>query len=458
MMGPGRGTPNMAILPWGHPFEDYLDPLGISMERFRTAVSGGWIFNYVRALQCAGIASTLILVSRQVRRASFSTHEPTGAGFCVLPAPWWLRFATKSARGVDRATVAGPAPGPSEARVGGSGAGRGTRRTVEAVRDLARYGATPALPLARALRRTGCTGILCQEYEYHRFDLCVAVGRMLRIPAFGIFQGAEPGEGALQPLIRPISIRNSAGLIIGVNAEAQRVKVDYDLPAERIGSIQNPVALEEFPPPDAARARASLGIPTSTRVVVWHGRVNLRTKGLDLLIEAWRRLMASRSPESVRLLLIGSGGDDEALRRRIAPELNAGTIHWVDRYVAERVELYRLLMAGDVYVFPSRHEGFPVAPLEAMACAIPVVAGQASGVREILERGELDGGIQVPSEDSEALAAALGSLIDNPEGARVLAAAARRRVESHFSVAAVGARLRAWLAERGFYDGDVVRT
>jgi glycosyltransferase involved in cell wall biosynthesis len=455
-MSPREGRPHMAILPWGHPFEEYLETLDISMERFRTVVSGGWIFNYVRALECAGIASTVILVSRDARRVTFSTHEPTGAGFCVLPAPWWLRIVTGGGNSAERSAAIASAA-PSNPRAGGRQEGRGKRGPGEAVRDLARYGATPTLALGRALRQSGSTGILCQEYEYPRFDVSVALGRLLGIPTFGIFQGGVPGKGALQPLVRPTFVRSSAGLIIGVTAEAQRVQGDYNLPAERIGDIQNPVALEEFPAPDQSGARASLGIPPATRVVVWHGRVNLRTKGLDLLVEAWRRLLAERSTQDVRLLLIGSGEDDEALRRSITVELADDSIQWVDRYIAERAKLYGLLAAGDVYVFPSRHEGFPVAPLEAMACGLPLVAGQASGVREILERGELDGGIQVPAEDPEALAAALGSLIDNPERARALGAAARRRVEGHFSVPAVGDRLGGWLDARGFYERTAAR-
>jgi glycosyltransferase involved in cell wall biosynthesis len=57
------------------------------------------------------------------------------------------------------------------------------------------------------------------------------------------------------------------------------------------------------------------------------------------------------------------------------------------------------LSVADVYVFPSRHEGFPVAPLEAMACGLPIVAAYAPGICDILSEGEESGGLVVPTNN-----------------------------------------------------------
>jgi glycosyltransferase involved in cell wall biosynthesis len=473
--------PNLAILPWGYVFEEFLDPLGITMEQFRTTVSGGWLFNYVRALGGVGIESTIVLVSRDARRTTWTAHEPTGARLCVLPAPIWLRAAlrgrpTRTGRTRRRSGRAGAhdaAPTTGQEAVTGTDVaaaidrdegGRNGALLLETMRDVARYGAMPVLPLTRALRRAGCTGILCQEYEYARFDVCVTVGRLMGIPVFGTFQGGTPGEGVLQPLLRPRAIRRSAGLIIGAAGEADRVREMYGIANEMIGRIHNPIALDEIEHADRDAVRASLGIEQDARVAVWHGRVSMHTKGLDVLVDAWRRIAGERP--HARLLLVGSGGDDGVLRALVAPELEAGTIRWIDRYIPEKAEVYRLLYAGDVHVFPSRHEGFPVAPLEAMACGLPVVAAQASGVAEILggaggsdngcsAGGSADSGVQVPTGDAAALAAALAALLDDPDRTLRMGAAARRRAEQHFSVPAIGARLGEWLAGRGFPRGRV---
>ena len=78
-----------------------------------------------------------------------------------------------------------------------------------------------------------------------------------------------------------------------------------------------------------------------------------------------------------------------------------------------------MLSAADVYVFPSRHEGLPVAPLEAMACGLPVVAADATGVEDVVG----DTGLVVPRGDVDALAVALDDLLADVERARSSACA-----------------------------------
>jgi glycosyltransferase involved in cell wall biosynthesis len=101
----------------------------------------------------------------------------------------------------------------------------------------------------------------------------------------------------------------------------------------------------------------------------------------------------------------------------------------------------RYLSAADVYVFPSRGEGLPVSPMEAMACGVPVVGSDASGMPDLLE-GQESGGVIVPRGDAAALASALGRMLDDLDLARRIGDAARRRAEQSFSLEAVGPRLR----------------
>lgn len=97
------------------------------------------------------------------------------------------------------------------------------------------------------------------------------------------------------------------------------------------------------------------------------------------------------------------------------------------------------------YVLPSRWEGFPVAPIEAMACGLPVVAADAQGVADIFENGEADGGLVVPRENPQALAAALGQILVIQNLAQELGKRAYHRVEAHFSLNAIGQQLRSFL-------------
>jgi glycosyltransferase involved in cell wall biosynthesis len=114
----------------------------------------------------------------------------------------------------------------------------------------------------------------------------------------------------------------------------------------------------------------------------------------------------------------------------------------------DRALIRQYLSAADVYVFPSRREGFPVAPLEAMACGLPVVAAAAPGIADIFDDGEDCGGLVVPTGDSASLAKSLGRLLDDDAAARLLGHRARVRVEQAFSLKAVGDQLHAFLRER----------
>jgi glycosyltransferase involved in cell wall biosynthesis len=186
-----------------------------------------------------------------------------------------------------------------------------------------------------------------------------------------------------------------------------------------------------------------LGLCPERTVVVWLGRVDISPKGIDTLIEAWLQVRAT-SVGSPILLLLGTGSGAAWLRSRIA-ELELDDICWRDEFVLDRAVVSTYLAAGDLYVLPSRQEGFPVAPMEAMAAGLPVVACDAPGVRAVIGEGSEAGGIIVPAGDAVALAGALRVLIEDGNLRTSLGDTAIRRVADRFSIDAVGVRLRAVL-------------
>jgi len=419
--------PSIALLPWGDAIEDFLDPLGLDLARFRDEMGGGWLFGYVEALRTAGVETTVVCCSRELRAPARWRHRPTGAWLLMLPMP---RAALRL-----RATIADHYA--SSAREASRRPGRLAALAAQPAHQLAPYLSTPLRLLAREARRAGWSALVCQEYEYQRFDVCTGLGRALGIPVFATFQGGAATRTGLERGVRPRTIRACAGLIIASRAEAERVRDAYRVAPERIADVPNPVDVARWGNDGRDRARAALSIPDSAVVVVWHGRVDLHQKGLDVLLDAWGTLATRPGLPGRRLLLVGSGADDAALRAR----LPQGAV-WVDRYVPEKARVAELLAAGDIYAFPSRHEGFAVAPLEAMATGLPVVAARAPGVAELLPQGRRSGGVVVPTGDSQALAAALGELLSDPAKRARLGKWARRRAEEAFSLEAVGRRLR----------------
>jgi glycosyltransferase involved in cell wall biosynthesis len=403
--------PRVAILPWGDAIEDFLDPLGLTLEAFRDELAGGWLFGYVEALRRAGVDATVVCCAHGVRSTTRWRHAPSGAPLRVLPSP----RAARAPRG-------------------------------RALRDpYPAYLATPPALLAREARRGGWRALLVQEYDSPRFDVCTAVGRLLGIPVFATFQGGYAPSARLERVLRPRTLRAAAGLVIASRAEAERVRVGYGVRAERIEELPNPLELELWSRPRDPARRAALGVPADAVVVAWHGRVDVARKGLDVLLDAWGALAARPGLPRRHLLLVGTGADAEALRGRLA---GLEDITWVDRYVLDKPEVAAMLAAADLYAFPSRHEGFPVAPLEAMASGLPVVAADAPGVAEILPGGAASGGVVVPVGDAAAFAAALARLLGDPGERERLGTLARARAEA-FSLDAVGARLRRVLLREG---------
>jgi glycosyltransferase involved in cell wall biosynthesis len=405
----------VALLPAGDRFEDFHDKIGVSLETYCTQLAGGWLFNYIKALRLAGVRTVLIYVSARVKEPMRVVHADSGAGVWVLPSP---RVHVRS-RHLQRRFA------PDS----------------RALAAVASYLATPLRGISRVLRREGCGAILCQEYENTRFDWCVLLGRLLHLPVFANFQGGSDSGTVIERVIRRYSVPNCAGLVVGSQHEISRVQRRYRLPMTRIGAIPNAVEVVDDRGNRNA-VRAGLGIGTPTRVVAWHGRVQVQTKGLDVLLDAWDLICRERSAADIRLLLVGNGRDAERLRNRIA---SSRKVTWIDRYVFDRRELWSYLHAADVYTIPSRREGFAVAILEAMACGLPVVATDAPGVVDVIPRGEADGGLIVPRESAGALARALMRVMDDRDLAERLGRLASQRVQTEFSLAVVGAKLRNFL-------------
>jgi starch synthase len=421
---PVRSAPEpvVALLPWGDIDHDFLRRLGVTLDEFRDEFTGSWMFGYVAALRTAGIATVIVCPTTSVSRPRREVHGPTGARLVLLPAP--RGFATLRRLAL-RGRVAGRRDPETIARA--------------AAAHLAPYLSTPPVRLRRLLQEERCSAVLCQDYENPRFDVCVAVARRARTPVFGTFQGGDEHHSRLERWTRPRALAACAGLVVAPDAEAERVSRRYGIAGAKVARVPNPVDSRLWGGGDREAGRAALGIPADALIVAWHGQVQLWRKGLDSLLEAWA-LLGARTGSDLRLVLVGAGEDLGELHRRIRASSLSG-IHVVENWVQDRRRLADLLAAADVYAFPSRHEGLAVAPLEALAAGLPVVASDARGASDAVG----DAGLVVPTGDAYALAAAIGELLDDPVRRAELARRARERVAERYSLEAVGGALRTFL-------------
>ena len=198
-----------------------------------------------------------------------------------------------------------------------------------------------------------------------------------------------------------------------------------------IGSgSSNGVDAAHFRPTPARRHRAlalrtHLGIPLTAPVIGFVGR-QLRDKGFPELLAAFR-MVQERLP-GAWLLLIGRPepagwrpGELETLLSRVRQVAQAG-------HLADPADAY---LAMDVLALPTHREGLPNVALEAAASALPVVATAATGAIDAVRDGET--GFLVPPHDVNALAAALLTVLTDPQRARHLGGSGRRWVEEAFA-------------------------
>jgi starch synthase len=426
----------MALLLWGNVIEDFLDRIGLSLDDFCERVTGGWLFGYIQALQAAGWQSVLFLVSREIEGPTHLRHVPSGTRICVLPV--WRAYKSVARGMVD------PYGGSVERVFGRASRLRHLGRFAR--KEAAPYLATPLGALARNLRREGCTAILTQEYEYARFDSCVLLGQFLGLPVYATFQGGDRPSGRFEQLVRPVTMRAACGFAIGANSEAERVVERYGIDAKKVWRIHNPIDLDLWRPMDRDESRRQLGLSPHSQIVIYHGRVDIYAKGLDILLAAWEQIRDGPGRQDQLLLIIGSGRDDAEFRQRLAG-LAFPAVRWIDRYETDRTIMRRYLSAADLYVLPSRREGFPVAPLEAMACGLPVVGSDIPAMSNIIEHGGASGGLIVPREDPRVLAETVQALLDNRDLRNQLGRNARRNIEDHFSIESVGRQLGEMLSQ-----------
>jgi glycosyltransferase involved in cell wall biosynthesis len=196
---------------------------------------------------------------------------------------------------------------------------------------------------------------------------------------------------------------------------------------EKITVIQRRVPI---PPPRSPKlrddARAALATANydlvttdSTAVALAVGRLDAEHRFGDL-IRAWRIVAARRS--NARLWIIGDGPERDNLYRQIGDldqrfrVLIPGTFDGLDE----------LLQAADISLVPAPHITPPLAMLEAMAAGLPVIAADASELRQSAEAC----GLSYPAGDIKALAAQVLQLLDNPAMAVSLGAAARAKVQA----------------------------
>jgi glycosyltransferase involved in cell wall biosynthesis len=204
----------------------------------------------------------------------------------------------------------------------------------------------------------------------------------------------------------------------------------YHVSPDRVRVIHNGIRLDPFRavPADAGpRIRETLGIGEGTRVIGMVGRMH-PVKGHSTMLRMLPRIV--QSCPDVMLLLAGDGPE----RGRCEALVGSLGLRRHVKFLGQRSDVAQVLAACDLTVMPSESEGLPIAAIESLAMAKPVVAFDVGGVRDVIDDKET--GRVVPAGDSDAfVGAVLPLLLDEQErnayGARAWSAAERFTIDIH---------------------------
>jgi len=211
------------------------------------------------------------------------------------------------------------------------------------------------------------------------------------------------------------------------HATARFLRESKGIPSDKIVVIRNGRDLTSLLPPkpqESAKARAELGL-SNEQTVLLLGRL-AKEKGHALLLDALK-ILGSRRPSLIAMF--AGIGPLEAELKAICKA--AGLTDQV-RFLGYRTDLQRLLAAADLVVLPSISEGLPLAAVEALAAARPIVATDTGGIPEVILNGQT--GLLIPPYDSAALAEAMHRVLNDAALALRLGTNGRLFVEQHFDV------------------------
>lgn len=233
----------------------------------------------------------------------------------------------------------------------------------------------------------------------------------------------------------------AASAVIAVS-DGMRAEVLAAYPAidpRRVHVVRNGIDTDLYraPAPDdpaAVAVRAGLGIDPGRPYVCFVGRIT-RQKGVPHLLRA-----ALDFDPAIQVVLLAGAAD--------TPELAAETDAAIATLQARRTgvivfstmlarpDVVAVLSAAAVFVCPSVYEPLGIVNLEAMACAIPVVASAVGGIPEVVDDGRT--GVLVPYDEAEpvafeaALARAVNGVVGHPAAAAAMGRAGRERAVTEF--------------------------
>lgn len=278
-----------------------------------------------------------------------------------------------------------------------------------------------------------CALVRCQRVDLihaHEFRANVfgaIVAKLCGIPLVGTVHGKNyyPDHVKRRMAYRWVS---TAAKMVAVSEDLRRFLQDQvGVHRDRVARIYNGVDMpERMSRERVAQFRSDLGIQPSEFTLGIVGSL-YPVKGHTYLFDAFRSVL--KLHPKTKLLVVGQGDLEDSLKRQV---LELGIDHAVS-FLGLRNDVPSILAALDLFVLPSLSEGLPVALLEAMSAAVPVVASSVGGTPEIVQDGQ--SGLLVSPKNAPELADRILEIINNRDKSKLLGERGRERVAKEFTTA-----------------------
>jgi glycosyltransferase involved in cell wall biosynthesis len=235
------------------------------------------------------------------------------------------------------------------------------------------------------------------------------------------------GERMVADLAISLSTRfaNCCDAIIAPSTDMRNTLLERGVDAP-IHVIPTGVDIKRFRGGNPGWLRARYGLPAGDPLIVFVSRL-AKEKNVGFILDAFVAVAAARP--RARLVMVGSGDEEEALRRQAAQADLGARVTFAGTLTGE--DLVSAYRAAEVFVFASTSETQGLVVLEAMAGGAPVVAVDAPGVRDVVRDGE--NGYLVPEGDANGFAARVLEILGD-DGLRARMSAAARATAEGMSI------------------------
>ncbi|MFH1038963.1 MAG: glycogen synthase [PVC group bacterium] len=231
--------------------------------------------------------------------------------------------------------------------------------------------------------------------------------------------------------IEKVGLENADRVVAVSRMMKEDIINNFSIDPDRVVVIHNGIDLKTWKRrPLSRELRERYGIAGD--YVLFVGRPTAQ-KGMEYLIDA-----ADDIP--VQVVFEAVGADTKDYENRMMEKVKGKkNIVWIHENLgdAKNVELYS---SARIFICPSVYEPFGIINLEAMACETPVVASAVGGIKEVVVPDQT--GLLVEPGRPDQIAAAVNSLLRNPELAAVMGKNGRRRVEDYFSWESIAEKTR----------------